>query len=1138
MSLRFRIFLWLIPVLLPVFFIIYLNYIAQRNAEIERYMNMGSLTIEKATKELDDYLQLKNTTFNILLEALLRANLKPLQVTPEEDTQVGILLKTNPGFSMIAYTDQKAKIQYARVGIDQSHLHLLPRDITGKIALTIAQQNQLLDSYTHWISQINVFQKQYQEITSQLDQLLAINEKNSTRYRKLQQKLIALKIMLNHPPVMVFFGGNDLAATAGLPFRADTFIFAIPLVGDRQDHIGFIVGVLDWSIIEDKFYRFKSDLKIGGVPGADLLMYDYNNRTLLYNQDKISASTLNHVFIKNKHRVVINHIENDAYFIYAPTISAEYLTKLNHNVIAELADNDDDKPELMEEKFSYYLIGYLPEQDIFFYSKTLLKQSLIVISMSFSLLIAVIIFLGNQIAQPISKMAVLARQIAEGNFHARMESFRDDEIGILSNSFDVMSDKIYQNQLDLKAANDQLQILNNELEERVLQRTAEIEHREQQLRYERDFSDAAINSLPGVFFLFDKNFQLIRYNNAYIKMMGYSEEDMATIHALDFISPPYKQHVADRIQKAFEEGSAEVEADFLTKDGVAIPYYFSGRLIFVNGERCLVGIGLDNRERKAVALALKEALLRAEAASRAKSDFLAAMSHEIRTPMNAIIGFSYLALKTDPTPRQQDYLTKIQNSGQHLLGIINDILDFSKIEAGKLTIESADFDLEQVLLKLADITRGKLHEKNIELIFDIDPEVPKILVGDSLRIGQLLLNYVSNAIKFTDQGEIYIYTVIRERHDEHLLLYFSVRDTGIGLTEEQQAKLFKSFEQADMSITRRYGGTGLGLAISKHLAEMMGGEVGVESVHGQGSIFWFTVKVRVSGRNEHETLPFSRLRGRRVLVIDGKETTRLVMQEMLKRISLSVSTVVNGSMGIAEIQRAIAVGNLYEIIFMDSEVIEPDVSDFIQRIRNLSRTIPPAIVIITAHDRHEFTQLLSDKLIHAVLEKPITSSMLLDCIVKILGLDESRLSISEDPLSNIKNQLLAIKNSRVLLVEDNEINRIVATAFLVQAGVEVDTAEDGKVAIQKLQEKRCDLVLMDMQMPVMDGITATLEIRKNPLWADLPIIAMTANAMKKDHQACLAAGMVDFIPKPFDPNHLITLLLKWIKPRSYHVDPK
>lgn len=1135
MSLRFKIFLWLMPVLLPVFFIIYLNYIAQRDAEIERYINMGSLTIEKATKELNDYLQLKNITFNILLEALLRDNLNPVQVTSEEDTEVGILLKMNPGFSMIAYTDQKAKIQYARVGIDRSDLHLLPRDITGKIALTIAQQNQLLASHADWLSQVTMFQQQYQKILEQLDQLLAVNEKNSVRYRKLQQQLIALKIMLNHPPVTVFFGGSDLAVMAGLPFRADTFIFAIPLAGKQREPIGFIVGVLDWSTLEDKFFRFKSDLKLGGIPNADLIVYDPSNRKLLYNHGKIPISTLDQVIVKTNDHVTVNYLENDAYFIYAPVISAEFLAKINHDVVLESAVDDHDQLAAIEKKFSYLLIGYLPEQDIFFYSKTLLKKSLIVVLLSFCLLIIVIVFLGNQIARPIIKITVLAQQIAEGNFHGKIGIIRDDEIGVLIKSFDVMSDQIHRNQLELKAANNQLIALNDELEERVAQRTSEIEHREQQLRDERDFSDAAINSLPGIFFLFDKNFRFLRYNNIFMKM-GYSEEEMSVMHPLDFIAISYRQQVADRIQKTFEEGSGDVEADFLTKEGIAIPYYFSARLILINGEHCLLGIGLDNRERKAVALALKEALHRAEAASRAKSNFLAAMSHEIRTPMNAIIGFSYLALKTGMTPRQQDYLTKIQSSGQHLLGIINDILDFSKIEAGKLAIESTEFNLEKVLIKLADINREKLREKNLELIFDIDPDVPNILVGDPLRIGQLLLNYVSNAIKFTDQGEICISTVVRERHGNHLLLCFSVRDTGIGLTEEQQAKLFKSFEQADMSITRKYGGTGLGLAISKHIAEMMGGEVGVESVYGQGSHFWFTVKLKIAFGSNDEPLPFAHLKGRRVLVIDGKDTTRFIMQEMLRRIMLEVSTVTDGMMGIAEIQRTITQGNIYEIIFIDSELVEPDVSDTVHRIRNLSGVSPSKIVIVTAYDRHQFTSLLDDKIIHAVLEKPVTSSMLLDCVVNLLGLAESQRSISEDPVSNRKNQLLAIKGAKVLLVEDNEINQIVATAFLVQAGVEVDTAENGKVALQKLQEKHYDLVLMDMQMPIMDGIAATLEIRKDPRWADLPIIAMTANALRKDQQACLAAGMVDYIPKPFDPNHLISLLLNWIKPQNNHVD--
>ena len=713
-------------------------------------------------------------------------------------------------------------------------------------------------------------------------------------------------------------------------------------------------------------------------------------------------------------------------------------------------------------------------------------------------------FLGMKIGAPIIDMKKKAEAIAEGALDTQLEIPAGRELAVLAKSLNSMSRKLKEEQQNLK---------------------------NMAVKYRNIFD----NSMDGIFQV-SVDGELITANKAMISMMRYeSLEEM-------------RELLSGRIGNIYVDtrDRERLISELLERDHVkAFPVHMKRRdgscfwaevnaklYDYLDGRKIIEGNlkDISTRLEKEKAERKIEA---AEAASLAKSEFLANMSHEIRTPLNAVMGLTDLLMKTKMTDRQQNYLKKIKASSQSLLAVINDILDFSKIEAGYLELEEINFSLFDVMANISEMFGFKAHEKDIELLVSIDENTPSAVIGDPVRLGQILINLVGNAFKFTEQGEIVVHVRELKRKTlddgaQKICLEFTIQDSGTGIPHDRLDTLFDSFTQADNSTTRKYGGTGLGLSISKKLTKLMGGDIRVTSEPGRGSIFIFTISVKKQPEKAQVSLtPPRDLRGLKVLIVDDNKTSLDILSSAITSFKMKAVTASSGPEAIELIQKT---KTPFDFILMDWKMPKMNGIETAKKIKTtLELEKIPIVCMVSAYGREDLIQQADKHVLDAFLHKPVNQSLLFDTIMELFGRHDAVVTTQAANSHVCSRPDEFLKGMNILLVEDNEINQEVAMEWLGSAGINTSTAFNGREALEKLQQYMPDAVLMDIQMPEMDGFEAARRIREDKRFDDLPVIAMTAHALKGDREKCLEAGMNDHITKPIDPDKLFSTLSFWIR---------
>jgi PAS domain S-box-containing protein len=746
------------------------------------------------------------------------------------------------------------------------------------------------------------------------------------------------------------------------------------------------------------------------------------------------------------------------------------------------------------------------------------------------------------ITEPILHLAKTATRVThEEDYTLRAISHGDDEVGTLIVSFNKMLERIQERDAALQNANDDLEL-------RVKARTQELEvevkermRAEELLSEERKVLRALIDNVPDFIYVKDVDCRFLVANQSVAKQMGAkSPDELIGKSDFDFYPRDIATTFFEDEQRVIRSGKAEVNREEVGMDShgnvsqvltTQVPLWDrNGR---VTG---LAGIGRDITHIKKAQEEMQRARKAAEAASRAKSEFLANMSHEIRTPLNGVMGMTDLALETELTAEQREYLETVKTSGDCLLTVINDILDFSKIEAGKIDLEAIDFDLRESLESTLKTLALRADQKGLELLCEVAPEVPEVVRGDSIRLRQIIVNLVGNAIKFTERGEVALGVRVEKKEERDYLLRFTVSDTGIGIPEEKRQLIFDPFSQADTSTTRKYGGTGLGLTISTRLAEMMGGRIWVESELGKGSQFHFTAQLAASDAKEIKVgtiAPQELLRGVRVLVVDDNRTNRRILDGMLTRWEMRPVLADGGQAALAQLAAAREAGEPFGLILTDMHMPDMDGFELVEEIRRRPELATATILMLTSAGHRGDAARCQELGVAAYLMKPIRQSELREAVARVLGARQQEGAIPLITRFSLQDAREPESFLRVLLAEDNLVNQRLAVRLLEKRGHSVTVAGTGLEALKALEKEKFDLVLMDVQMPEMDGLEATAAIREKEKSTGFhqTVVALTAHAMKGDREKCLAGGMDGYLTKPIRPQELDQLLETYISRR-------
>ena len=684
---------------------------------------------------------------------------------------------------------------------------------------------------------------------------------------------------------------------------------------------------------------------------------------------------------------------------------------------------------------------------------------------------------------------------------------------------------------------EKLEKTNQQLEDKVAKRTADLEKSNQNLKKEnrerkkaekeilrqKKYFQALIENSPTAVVLLDNEQKITHCNPAFEDLYGYTCAGVAGKDIDELITTDETKEEARALTQEIAKKRVHKIAKRKRKDGSIVDVELFGVPVFVENERA------GSLAMYHDVSTLVEARQAAEEANRSKSEFLANMSHEIRTPMNGVIGMIDITLDTDLSDEQKEYLTIAQQSAEALLTLLNDILDYSKIEAKKLDIEIIDFNLRNTVEGVASTIASRAEEKGLELISFIPPQLPTRLLGDPGRLRQVLINLVGNAIKFTEKGEVLIHIKAVDESEDNVKICFSVQDTGIGIKSNRLDAVFERFTQADGSTTRKFGGTGLGLAISQHLIEAMGGNLSVESEYGKGSTFSFTLEFSKQAPNKSETkTKITDLHGLKILIIDDNETNRVILKKMVSSFGARAYAVESGQKGLDALQVAREERELYDLVLLDMQMPEMDGEQTARAIFSDPRKKNLSVVVLTSMGQRGDAKRLQDLGCAGYLLKPIKQKMLFNALVTVINEKRNKLPGTGRLVTHHLLKEEKAEKQYILLAEDNPVNQRVATTLLENEGHIIDVVGNGKDAVQKIKENQYNIILMDVQMPIMDGFEATRQIRT---WEaekkHIPIIAMTAHAMKGDRERCLEAGMDDYLSKPIDKRSLFTLIQRW-----------